>query len=165
MDSSREEELVHTLTELPGVATLTAGPENGAPEVAWGDSFFYYDPDDSIPADRRMPFATIVVKDYPGFDTASDLDRPGVYRLNLAVGRARFAELFGFGPAEFAAHRDTFDFTTLDRVIPHPVYASQGWVSILVPDSQTKNQAAELIAHAHQRAKDRFRPLSGNRSR
>ena len=158
-----EEELVRALTHLPGVVTLTAGPENGAPEVAWGDSFFYYDPDDSIPADRRMPFATIVVKDYPGFDTASNLDRPGVFRLNLALGRARFAELFGFTPAEFAAHQDAFDVTALDRVIPHPVYATQGWASVLVPDSQTKDQVAELIAHAHHRAKDRYRPPSAQR--
>jgi hypothetical protein len=47
-----EEELVRALTDLPGVAVLTAGPANGAPEVAWGDSFFYYAPDDSIPAQR-----------------------------------------------------------------------------------------------------------------
>lgn len=151
-----EEELVRALTDLPGVVVLTAGPSNGAPEVAWGDSFFYYDPDDSIPADRRMPFATIVVKDYPGFDTSSDLDRAGVYRLNLAVGRARFTELFGFGPAEFAAHKDAFDFTVLDTVIPHPVYATQGWACILVP-----SRLPDLIAHAHQRAKDRHRPHRG----
>ena len=151
-----EKELVRALTDLPGVATVTAGPDNGAPEAAWGDSFFFYDPDDGIPADRRMPFATVVVKDYPGFDTASDLDRPGVFRLNLAVGRARFTELFGFGPAEFAAHRDSFDFTVLDKVMPHPVYATQGWACILVP-----NQIPDLVAHAHQRAKDRYRPHHG----
>ena len=144
--------MFEAIADLPGVVTLTAGPDNGAPEVAWGDSFFYYDPDDSIPADRRMPFATVVVKDYPGFDTSSKLDRPGVYRLNLAVGRQRFTELFGFAPAEFAAHRDEFDFAALDRLIPHPVYATQGWAAILVP-----SRLPDLIAEAYQRAKDRYR--------
>ncbi len=153
-----EEKLARQILDLPGVVSVTASQENGAPEVAWGDSFFFYDPDDSIPADRRFPFATIVIKDYPGFDTASDLDRPGVYRLNLAVGRARFEELFGFPPAGFAANRDTFDFTVLDQVIPHPVYAKQGWVSILVPGEQAKAQVSALIAHAYQRAKDRYKP-------
>ncbi len=138
------------------MVALTAGQDNGAPEVAWGDSFFFYDPDDNIPADRRMPFATIVIKDYPGFDVASDLDRPGVFRLNLAIGRERFEELFGFAPAAFPAHRDAFDFTVLDRVIPHPVYATQGWVCTLVPGERTTDQVTALIAHAHGRAKDRY---------
>ena len=138
------------------MVSLTAGQQNGAPEVAWGDSFFYYDPDDSIPADRRMPFATIVVKDYPGFDVASELDRPGVFRLNLAVGREHFEELFGFPPAAFPAHQDAFDFTALDRVMPHPVYATQGWACVLVPGEQTEDQVSALITRAHRRAKDRY---------
>jgi Family of unknown function (DUF6194) len=150
------------LTDQPGVIVVMASEAGGAPEVAWGDSFFFYDPDDSIPADRRFPFATIVIKDYPGFDTASNLDRPGVYRLNLAVGRSRFEELFGFPPAEFAGHQDSFDYTVLDQVIPHPVYARQAWVSILVPGERAGDQVSTLIAHAYRRAKDRYRP--GRRS-
>jgi hypothetical protein len=145
-----EKDLVHALTDLPGVAAMTAGPESGAPEVAWGDSFFYYEPDTGVPPDKGLPFATIVVKDYPGFDEASKLDRPGVFRLNLAVGRTKFQELFGSSPAEF-------DYTVLDRVIPHPVYAKQGWVSILVPGEQTEDELPALITHTYQRAKDRYR--------
>ena len=147
---------MQALSDLPGVVVVTAGPDNGAPEVAWGDSFFFYDPGSSIPADQRFPFATIVIKDYPGFDTASRLDRPGVFRLNLAVGRERFEELFGFAPAGFASHEQAFDFTVLDRVLPHPVYARQGWISVLVPGDQTEDQVSALIHHAHQRAKDRY---------
>jgi hypothetical protein len=152
-----EEELVHALTELPGVVAVTAGQANGAPEVAWGDSFFFYDPD-NIPTGRRFPFATLVTKDYPGFDTASNLDRPGVFRLNLAVGRAYFEQMFGFPPAAFATHENAFDFTVLDRPLPHPVYAKQGWVCILVPGEHTKDQVSALIIHAYQRAKDRYKP-------
>jgi len=145
------------LAEQPGVVAMTASKASGAPEVAWGDSFFFYDPEDSIPADRRMPYATIVTKDYPGFDTASNLDRPGVFRLNLAVGSTSFEELFGFAPPEFAAHQNTFDFTVLDQLIPHPAYAKQGWASVLSPGEQTKDQVAALVANAYRRAKDRYR--------
>jgi uncharacterized protein DUF6194 len=153
-----EEDLIQALTDLPGVVMTTATEANGDPEVAWGDSFFFYDPDDNIPADRRMPFATIVVSDYPGFDVASNLDRPGVFRLNLAVGRARFEDLFGFPPAEFPEHERVFDFTVLDQVIPHPAYAKQGWISILVPGERTSDQVPVLIGYAHERARDRHRP-------
>lgn len=148
-----EEELIGRLAGLPGVVATTASGANGDPEVAWGDSFFFYDPDDSIPADRRFPFATIVVKDYPGWDTASDLDRPGVYRLNLSVGRERFRELFGFPPAEFESYQDEFDFAVLDRVIPHPAYGKQAWVSVLVPDAGSADQVEALIDHAYQWAR------------
>ncbi len=96
-----EEEVVGLLANLPGVVVITAGPENNAPEVSWGDSFSFYDPDGT--SDRRQPFATIVTKDYPGFDTLSNLDRPG-----------------GFSPAQFADRAAEFDFAVPDRVIPHP---------------------------------------------
>jgi hypothetical protein len=38
-----------------------------------------------------------VTQDYDGFDTGSNLNRPGVFRLNIAVGRDRFEELLGYG--------------------------------------------------------------------
>jgi hypothetical protein len=153
-----EDEVVRILSELPGVVVVTASQANGAPEVAWGDSFFYYEPDDSAAVDRRLPFATIVTKDYEGFDTSSNLNRPGVFRLNLAVGRRRFEELFGFPPAEFGAHEREFDFALLDRLMPHPVYAIQGWVSVLVPGAETAAQMLRLIGDAYQRARSRYRP-------
>lgn len=90
-----EDEIIQFAQGLPGVDVLTASEATGAPEIAWGDSFFYFDPDRDIPGDRRFPFATIVTKDYPGFDEASNVDREGVFRLNVSVGRQRFAELYG----------------------------------------------------------------------
>lgn len=152
-----EAELVQRLAGLPGVVTLTAGPDNGAPEVAWGDSFFYYDPENIDPNWQTLPFATVVVNDYPGFDTASNLARPGVFRLNLSVGRTRFEQLLGFLPAAFDERQDSFDYAAFDTVVPHPVYAKQSWISIVVPGERTESQVGELIAHAYGRAKRRYR--------
>jgi hypothetical protein len=45
-----EEDISHFVASLPGVVVVTASRANGAPEVAWGDSFFFYDPDGDIPA-------------------------------------------------------------------------------------------------------------------
>ena len=84
--------LADRILALPGVDQLVASEENGSPEGAWGDRFFYVGPD------RRQPFATIVEHDVPGFDEASQLDRPGVFRLNLDLGRAEFERVFGFPP-------------------------------------------------------------------
>jgi hypothetical protein len=153
-----EQELVEFTTGLPGVVAITAGEENGAPEVAWGDSFFFYDPAGDLPADRRWPFATIVTKDYDGFDSSSNLNRPGVFRLNIAVGRTSFEELVGYPPAAHAEHGAGLDYTALDRVLAHPVYAPQGWVSILNPGDATGAQVRTLLVQAHARAVARHRP-------
>ena len=43
-------------------------------------------------------FATLVVNDYPGFDTESRLDRDEIFRLNVAVGRPAYERLLGHSP-------------------------------------------------------------------
>jgi len=153
-----EDQLIHFIAGLPGVVAVKASEAGGAPEVAWGDSFFFYDPEGDVPAERRLPFATIVTKDYDGFDMASDLNRHGVYRLNLAVGRVRFEQLVGYPPAQHAAHEEDFDYRALDCILPHPVYATQAWVSILNPGDKTSALARSLIVEAHSRAAERHRP-------
>jgi hypothetical protein len=144
-----QEEIIAFVTGLPGVVAVTASEANGAPEVAWGDSFFFYDPDGDSPADRRMPFATIVTKDYAGFDAASELNRAGVFRLNIGVGRDALEELTG-GSAGF-------DAAATDALIPHPVYAAQGWVAILNPGERTAALARALLTDAHAKAVRRYR--------
>jgi hypothetical protein len=151
-----QDEIIQFATGLPGTIAITAGEDDGAPEVAWGDTFFYYDPHGDAPTDRRLPFATIVTKDYDGFDTASDLNRPGVFRLNVAVGRKRFEELTGHPPAAHADHHAGFDYTVTDRVLPHPVYAAQGWVCILNPGEATAPLAVSLLEEARARAAERL---------
>ena len=152
-----EEEIIGIATRLPGVVAHTGSKADGDPEVSWGDTFFFHDPEDD-PANRRFPFATIVTKDYEGFDTASHLNRPGVFRLNLAVGRERFEELVGYPPAQHERHAADVDYAVLDQVMPHPVYAAQGWVSIVCPGVSTSAEARSLITHAHRRALEQSRP-------
>ena len=144
-----QDEIIAFMAGFPDVDVLTAGADNGAPESAWGDVFFS---SAGIPAEQSFPFATIVVSDYDGFDSYSDLNRPGVFRLNIAVGRHLFAELFGFGPEAYPGHADDYDYTAADTLLPHPVYATQGWASIVNPGEQTSDRARELLTTAHQRA-------------
>jgi hypothetical protein len=139
---------------LAGVTAEVADQASGAPEAAWGDTFFYYDPDDD-PADRRFPFATIVASNYPGFDEASDLDRDGVYRLNIAVGRDAYTDLLGHAPTDHAARSAEFDYAEFDTVLPHPIYAAQGWVSIVNPGERTLDLAHQLMSDARDLAAKR----------
>ncbi|GIJ30632.1 hypothetical protein Vqi01_57940 [Micromonospora qiuiae] len=138
--------LADRILTLPGVEQFVASKENGSPEGSWGDRFFYVGPD------RRQPFATIVEQDVPGFDEASELDRPGVFRLNLDLGRAEFEALFGFPPRAFEEHRHEFDFARLDTLVPHPGYALYGFGSVVMPGPQMLPEIDRLLAIAHARA-------------
>lgn len=105
---------------------------------------------------RRLGGVEVVVaKDYDGFDTVSQLNRPGLFRLNVSVGRATFRELFGDppGPADV-------DFAALDRLMPHPTYARQGWVSIINPSDANRARVEALLSEAHARAADRYHKRS-----
>ena len=65
-----------------------------------------------------------------------------------------FVKLTGILAGQFgtAPYEDEFD-----EVIPHPVYAAQGWASIVCPGARTSEEARSLIADAHRRAAERYR--------
>lgn len=148
------EEILAVVSRFVDVEVVVASEETGAPEVAWGDAFCTYVPPGAADGPPRQPFATVVTKDYPGFDTASDLDRDGVFRLNVAVGRRAFAAVLGEGWAD----RDV-DPTALDVLMPHPVYATQGWVSVLNPSDP--DTVERLLTDAYDREVARHRARGG----
>ena len=115
--------------------------------VASGDSFFFYNPGGDIPVDHRFPFATLVTSDFN--DTFSNLNRPGIFRLNVGVSKATFQSLFG--TAESSAR--SYDFTALDQIMPHPVYGSMYWLCVLNPSAETfENAVRPLLAEAYETA-------------
>lgn len=151
-----------------GVDIVVGSETAGSPEVAWGDTFFIYDPDRKLPPNRQMPFATIVTKDYGDFDRASNLDRPGVFRLNVGVGKETYQSLFGgqtaASEADGAADAD-YDFTALDRIMPHPVYGRMNWVCVLNPSNATFQAMRPFLAEAYDLAVSRHakaRPAEGS---
>ena len=137
-------------TQLEGTVVVVASEDNGDPELAWGDTFFFYDPDGITVPERRLPYATIVTNDYPGFDEASNLQRPGVFRVNAWVSPRTF------DLQTAADDTSAVDYSALDKVIPHPVYGSQSWVSVLSPGPDTEGTVKELLAEAHDRARTRY---------
>ncbi|MFI7492811.1 DUF6194 family protein [Micromonospora echinaurantiaca] len=149
-DEGREpvsaEALAERILALPDVAQVVADETSGVPETHWGDRFFFVGPD------RRRPFATIVYHDTPGFDEDSRLDRPGVYRLNVELGRAEFQRRFGYPPAGLPDHRSEVDFSRLDEIQPHPAYGLHGWACVLNPGVGRLPEVDRLLDHAYRRA-------------
>ncbi|WP_280236677.1 DUF6194 family protein [Nocardia cyriacigeorgica] len=151
------DEIIDFVTGLDSVLTLRPGPEDGSPEIAWGDIFFYYSPSGVVPT-TTQPFATIVTKNYPG-DEQSGLDRPDAFRVNIAVGKELFVRWTGHAP------RDTdpaTDFTVTDTVLPHPVYASAGWLAVVRPGPRTEETVRELLRSAYDRARSRHDRRAGS---
>lgn len=114
-----------------------------------GDIFFFYDPHRDIDPSHRLPFATIVTKDYAGWDEFSKLDRPDVFRLNIGVSRETFRKRFGQASGEGDAASAEHDFAALDRLMPHPTYARQSWVCVLNPSPATFDAVKPLLAEAY----------------
>jgi hypothetical protein len=115
-----------------------------------GDTFFLYDPDRDLPAERQHPFATIVTGDH--YDGVSGLDRPGAYRVNIGLTRATYTEWFGAAPTRRDANgvlETGFDYAAVDTLTPHPIYASQHWVSVVNPGAATLDTVRALLAEAH----------------
>ena len=113
--------------------------------VADGNMFFMYDPD------GMFPMATLMTNDIN--DQASNLDRPGVFRLNIGIGKQTYHALLGSPPARPGASgivETGHDFTALDQLMPHPVYANMYWVCVLNPSAATFQTVVQpLLAEAY----------------
>jgi hypothetical protein len=116
---------------------ITATYPDAVVAEAMGATFF------SLNAGHWPNFATIVTTDEHDVGNPSNLARPGVFRLNIGVGKATFERIVGG-----VTHPD---YAALDTVIPHPVYARQRWIGILNPSRQTFDDVIKpLIAEAYE---------------
>ena len=110
--------------------------------------FFMYDPD------HMFPFATLMTNDLN--DSASNLNRPSVFRLNVGVSKQTYLSLFGSRAPRPGAEEvadSGYDFTALDQVMPHPVYGSMYWVCVLNPSAETFATVVQpLLAEAYEMA-------------
>ncbi|MFF5303026.1 DUF6194 family protein [Streptomyces sp. NPDC013161] len=144
------EQIIATVRDFTGALVLVPEPGGDFPELAWGDAFFYYAPDGQLPRNVQ-PYGTVVTKNYPD-DTASDLDPPGRWRVNIHVGRTAFRELTG-EPRRLDL---PYDHTVTDTVLPHPVYGALGWICVVNPGEKTEELVVELLRGAHDDACARF---------
>ncbi len=115
---------------------------------AWGDTFFFYNPDPKRP--DEFYFATLKSKD-DDYDRFSNLGRPSVFRLNIGVSKATYRSLFG-APASRSAPKTVsagHDYSALDQLLPHPVYGRQHWVCVLTPSETTFQTVQPLLAEAY----------------
>ena len=126
------------------------------PEVettsSFGYTFFFYR------SERKLPFATLISSDYD-YDRISNLDRPGVFRLNIGISKQTFQSLFGTTKVDVG----NYDFTSLDVIMPHPDYAKQHFVCVLSPSEATFERVGALLAEAYDIAVRRYTSQNKNK--
>jgi Family of unknown function (DUF6194) len=129
-----------------------AGLETASAE---GVTVFSYNPDHKPSA--GVYFATLKGRD-DDHDDVSQLNRPSVFRLSLAITEATYTTRFGPPPprpGEDGLIETHHDFTALDQLTPHPAYAYLAWVSVLSPGAATTETVRSLLAEAYAQAVSR----------
>ena len=129
-------------TTFPDVETTTD----------FGYTFFFYR------SDHKLPFATLIASDQD-YDRVSNLDRPGVFRLNIGISKEMFESLFGKGQVDVIS----YDFTALDVIMPHPEYAQYHFICVLSPSEATFERVRLLLAEAYNIAVRRYTSQNKNK--
>lgn len=130
---------------------------------AYRETTFFYNPDQLLP--NGVYVCTIKSEDGPN-DKASQLNRTGVYRLSCGLPADKYCDLFGAKPKRPAKGQIVdlpIDFTTLDQIIPHPIYAWMGWVCINNPSKETLSRFLKLMDFSYEKAKQAYiKKISSN---
>ena len=143
-----------TSAEVPDPASIARYITETYPDTvvaeAMGGTFF------SCNEESWPNFATIATGD--DFDEASDLGREGIFRLNIGVTGRTFDRY-----VDPAAEPD---YTVLDQVIPHPLYAPQHWLAILNPSTASFETIVKpLLDEAHGIVSEREARIREGRAR
>lgn len=123
---------------------------------SWGERGIFYNPGKTLK--RGIYVLTIKEKDGE-HDKASQLNRENVYRVNVGLRKVTFITLFGTVPKRPAAGKVVamdMDFTALNRILPHPVYAWMGWICVLNPSEKTFEEFKLLIQESYEFAKEKY---------
>ena len=111
----------------------------------FGYTFYFYKDD------HRLPFISLANADND-YDQVSNLNRPGIFRLNIGVSRQTFESLFGSTKVDVGS----YDFTALDKIMPHPDYAPQSFICVLNPTKMTFETLKPMLAEAYEIARRKY---------
>jgi hypothetical protein len=118
------------------IEAFVAALANVQREENFGYSFFF------VGDDHRLPFVTLANADND-YDNVSNLNRDGVYRVNIGISKATFQNLIG------ESRTDPIDYSRLNVFLPHPDYAKQHFICILNPAGENVETTKQLIREAH----------------
>lgn len=125
------------------VEAFVVGLENVQRTESYGYALFF------VGDDHRLPFVSIADSD-SDYDNVSNLNREGVFRINIGVSKESYLALVGQEGTEIV------DYSVLNTFLPHPHYARQNFVCILNPAGTNVETTKKLVEEAHSIATVRF---------
>ncbi len=123
---------------------------------SWGEHGIFYNPDGKLK--RGIYILTVKEKDGEN-DKSSNLDRQNIYRVNLGVRKGTFSKIFGpipKRPDKGCVVNMEYDFSSVNTILPHPVYAWMGWICVLNPSEKCFENLKPLIQEAYEYAKEKY---------
>ncbi len=126
-------------------------------EPYYGERSIFYNPRGIAPLGVLV--ASVKEQDGPN-DKASELWRPGVYRLCFCVRPETFVRRLGAPPPrtpKAVVEPGEHDPAALDTLAPHPVYGCMHWVQILSPTAASLEALRPLIDESLELARARWR--------
>lgn len=128
----------------------------------WGEIGLFYNPENKL--SKGIYLLTFKEKDGAN-DKASNIDRENIYRMNLGISKESFFQLFGNKPKRPKAGQIInmpYDFSELNRIMPHPVYGWMNWVCVLNPTRETFNKLFPLIEEGYSLALKKYEKKTGH---
>jgi hypothetical protein len=126
------------------------------PKSSWGETSLFYNPGNLLP--NGVYFCTIKEKNGDN-DKASNLDREGVFRVAIGLLPQTYKKLFGQKPrrpSKGGIISTEHDFTLLNKLMPHPIYAWMSWAQILSPTKEEFEKILPYIKESHSSAVVKF---------
>ncbi|MCI8404339.1 MAG: hypothetical protein HFE49_05500 [Clostridia bacterium] len=123
---------------------------------SWGEKGIFYNPDNLLK--RGVYILTVKEKDGEN-DKSSNLNRDNVYRVNLGLRKETFKRMFGEipkRPDKGGIVNMKYDFTEINKIMPHPVYAWIAWICCLNPSELTFEELKPYIQEAYEYAKEKY---------
>lgn len=124
---------------------------------SWGERGIFYNPEGKL----KRGIYTLTIKEKDGSnDKASNLDRLGIYRVNLALKKPTFKKLFTDIPKRPDAGgvvEMPYNFQETNIILPHPVYAWMSWICMLSPDENGFEQLKPYIQESYQLALEKYK--------
>lgn len=123
---------------------------------SWGEKGILYNPDRKLK--RGVYILTVKEKDGEN-DRSSDLNRENIYRVNLGIRKNTFINMFGAVPKrpdKGGIVDMPYDFTEINNIIPHPVYAWMGWICVLNPTEMIFEELKPFIQEAYKYAREKY---------
>jgi hypothetical protein len=135
---------------------ISADFDGVIPKSSWGETSLFYNPGKTLP--NGVYFCTLKEQNGDN-DKSSKLDRDGVFRLSIGIGKDSYKNNFGEKPkrpAKGCIINTGHDFTALNELMPHPIYGWMSWVQILNPTESAFSELLPLIYEAHSNAVIKF---------